>query len=89
MKHKYHLQELETYATILPAVNQIDVHPFFQRQDIVSYCQSKGIIIEAYSPLTRGKMVLYFFYKEMNLISFQILHLSRLLVIIVKQLHKF
>ncbi|ODN76773.1 hypothetical protein, variant [Cryptococcus amylolentus CBS 6039] len=39
----------------LPAVNQIELHPFCQQRDIVEYCQEKGIAIEAYSPLMRGE----------------------------------
>jgi len=50
------LQELlETNPSIIPAVNQIEVHPFNTRTDITSFCKEKGIIIEAYAPLARAK----------------------------------
>lgn len=50
-----HLQEL--YASnpkFYPCVNQIELHPFLSQDDIVKYCQSHDIAIEAYSPLTHG-----------------------------------
>lgn len=38
----------------MPSINQIEIHPFCQQQDIVEYCRSHSIIIQAYSPLRRG-----------------------------------
>ncbi|KAF2461652.1 NADP-dependent oxidoreductase domain-containing protein [Lineolata rhizophorae] len=50
-----HLQELVTAKPrIMPAVNQIEVHPFNTRTDIVSFCQEHGIVVEAYAPLARA-----------------------------------
>jgi diketogulonate reductase-like aldo/keto reductase len=50
-----HLEDLFGHAKVMPAVNQIELSPFLQRRDAVALCQSKGIVLEAYSPLTRGK----------------------------------
>ena len=36
-------------------VNQIELHPFLDREDVISYCHKEGIIVEAYCPITRGK----------------------------------
>ena len=50
-----HLEELVGYAKTLPAVDQIELHPFLQRSETRAFCADKGIVVEAYSPLTRGK----------------------------------
>lgn len=50
-----HLEELLGAAKVAPAVNQIELSPFLYPQDLVRYCEGKGIVIEAYSPLTRGR----------------------------------
>ncbi len=50
-----HLLELQGAAKVLPAVNQIELTPFLQRQDTVALCRKLGITLEAYSPLTRGQ----------------------------------
>ena len=41
-----HLQQLFKYATISPAVNQIELSPFLQRTELVDYCKSKDIVLE-------------------------------------------
>ncbi|KAH8691157.1 putative glycerol dehydrogenase [Talaromyces proteolyticus] len=46
-----YLEQLLPHVTIVPAVNQIENHPQLAQQEIVEYCQAKGILIEAYSPL--------------------------------------
>lgn len=52
-----HLTELETYATELPAVNQIEVHPFLQHRDTRAWCKAKNVVVEAYSPLGNGRFL--------------------------------
>jgi len=49
-----HLQELLAHAKVVPAVNQIEVHPFLQQRDTRAFCAAHGIVVEAYSPLTHG-----------------------------------
>lgn len=41
-------------ATV-PAVNQVETHVFCQQRELVAYCEKKGILIEAYSPLARAQ----------------------------------
>lgn len=50
-----HLEELLARAEHAPDVNQIELSPFLQRRDTVALCKQHDIVVEAYSPLTRGK----------------------------------
>ena len=49
-----HLEELLAHARIAPHVDQIELTPFLQRRDTRALCAKHGIVVEAYSPLTRG-----------------------------------
>jgi len=61
----HHLDEMEVYMKELEAerkgaggvisVNQLELHPWLARPDIVQWCKQRGIILEAYSPLVRGE----------------------------------
>nr|AIW39770.1 putative NADP-dependent D-sorbitol-6-phosphate dehydrogenase [Saccharum officinarum]CAZ96111.1 NADP-dependent D-sorbitol-6-phosphate dehydrogenase [Saccharum hybrid cultivar R570]CAZ96152.1 NADP-dependent D-sorbitol-6-phosphate dehydrogenase [Saccharum hybrid cultivar R570] len=42
------------YARIKPAVNQIELHPYFQRDSLVKFCQKHGICVTAHTPLGGG-----------------------------------
>lgn len=35
-------------------MNQVELHPWLARQDIVSWCEQRGVVLEAYSPLVRS-----------------------------------
>jgi diketogulonate reductase-like aldo/keto reductase len=50
-----HLTELLAETETVPAVNQVEFHPYLYQQDLLAFCQANGIILEAYSPLTRGE----------------------------------
>ena len=42
------------HAKVVPAVNQIEVHPFLQQRETPRVLQGARIVVEAYSPLTHG-----------------------------------
>lgn len=46
-----YLERLLENSEVVPAVNQIELHPACQQKDVVEFCQSKGIILTSYSPL--------------------------------------
>jgi len=49
-----HLQELLANCTEPPSLNQVELSPFLQQRELRALCDSHGIVVEAYSPLTKG-----------------------------------
>jgi diketogulonate reductase-like aldo/keto reductase len=52
-----HLDAVLETAKVVPAVNQVEFHPYLPRSALLTYCRAKDIGIEAYgplSPITRG-----------------------------------
>jgi diketogulonate reductase-like aldo/keto reductase len=53
--YEHHLDELFGYADIRPMVNQVEYSPFLQLPSLRARCRKEGIILQAYTPLVRGK----------------------------------
>ena len=51
----HHLKEMEKAGLPSPAVNQIELNPYWRLDDIVNYCREKGIALMGYCPLFRGQ----------------------------------
>ena len=46
-----HLTQLLEHATVVPAVNQIEVHPYFQQPEVQAFDAERGIVTQAWSPI--------------------------------------
>ena len=49
--HKQHLDELAKVSDIVPAVNQIELHPLMNQSELRTLCAQRSIIVQAWSPL--------------------------------------
>lgn len=56
----HHMEELLNWEglTVKPVINQVELQPWLHRLDIRNYCEKNNILMEAYSPLTRGEMLI-------------------------------
>ncbi|MFD0783442.1 aldo/keto reductase [Micromonospora azadirachtae] len=52
-----HLERLATEAQVVPAVNQIEVHPYFTNDEVREYGQKHNILTEGWSPIAQGKVL--------------------------------
>ena len=60
-----HLEELKKTAKIMPMVNQVEIHPFstknniinYCKDNIINYCKDNNIKVVAWSPISRGRVL--------------------------------
>lgn len=53
----HHLEDILADCEFVPMVNQVEFHPYLTQADLLAYCQSHQIQLEAWSPLGRGKVL--------------------------------
>ncbi len=53
----HHLDQLAERASVMPSINQIEFHPHLQSPELVAYCDARGIVVEAWSPLKHGQII--------------------------------
>jgi 2,5-diketo-D-gluconate reductase A len=53
-----HLQRLLDETDVVPAVNQVELHPYLQQADLRAFHARHGIVTEAWSPLGQGQSLL-------------------------------
>ncbi|MFE7122769.1 aldo/keto reductase [Streptomyces sp. NPDC057617] len=53
-----HIERLEAETGVLPAVNQIELHPLLPQAELRAFHEAKGIVTESWSPLGRGRGLL-------------------------------
>lgn len=51
--NQHHIESIEKATNILPAINQVEIHPLFTQKELIDFSHKKGIILEAYTPLAR------------------------------------
>ncbi|HRI61471.1 MAG TPA: aldo/keto reductase, partial [Saprospiraceae bacterium] len=49
------LKEMEEYAGVVPAVDQCEFTPYLFQRDLLDDCRARGILLQAWSPLVRGR----------------------------------
>lgn len=54
--HIHHLKDILGSGDMVPAVNQIELHPLLNQHEIRHFCQLNNIIVEAWSPLMKGNL---------------------------------
>ena len=55
--NREHLEELLDAASVVPAVNQVELHPWLAQRDLRSFHEAHGIRTVAWSPLGRGAVL--------------------------------
>ncbi|MMZ59985.1 Glyoxal reductase [compost metagenome] len=53
----HHLEDLLENAEVVPAVNQVEFHPQLAQPELLTYCRTKGIQLEAWAPLGQGRFM--------------------------------
>ena len=49
-----HIESISGAATLMPEMNQIELHPYLQQSEMMAYCRKSNIHLTAYSPLGSG-----------------------------------
>jgi 2,5-diketo-D-gluconate reductase A len=52
-----HLERLAATTDVVPAVNQIELHPYFLNAEVDAYGKAHGIATQAWSPIAQGKVL--------------------------------
>ena len=52
-----HLERLAAEADTVPAVNQVELHPYFQNREVAEYGRAHGIATEAWAPIAQGQVL--------------------------------
>jgi 2,5-diketo-D-gluconate reductase A len=53
----HHLRRLLAASEVVPAVNQIEVHPYLVQDDVRAFGAEHGIVTEAWAPIARGRVL--------------------------------
>jgi diketogulonate reductase-like aldo/keto reductase len=51
------LEDLKASSDLVPAVNQIEYHPYLQSPELYEYCKQHGTVLEAWAPIMKGQVM--------------------------------
>jgi len=54
--HPHHLERVLAETEVVPAVNQIEIHPYLTQEPLRAFNAAHGIATEAWSPIARGQV---------------------------------
>ncbi len=52
-----HIKEAKSISKVSIATNQVEYHPYLNQEELLKYCIENNIVITAYSPLARGRIL--------------------------------
>jgi diketogulonate reductase-like aldo/keto reductase len=53
----HHINDIFETSDLVPAVNQVEFHPYLVQTDLIEFCKKRNVQLEAWSPLMRGKAI--------------------------------
>ncbi|MBF4580117.1 aldo/keto reductase [Frigoribacterium sp. VKM Ac-2530] len=53
----HHLERLLGETSVVPVIDQVEAHPWLQQHELREFCAARGIAVEAWSPLARGRVL--------------------------------
>lgn len=54
---RVHLEEMRQYASVLPMVNQFELHPAYQPVETIEWCREHKVAVQAYASLGEGRLL--------------------------------
>lgn len=51
------LEDLKASSELVPAVNQVEYHPYLQSPELYEYCKQHGTVVEAWAPIMKGQVM--------------------------------
>ena len=63
------LKDILDNCEIKPVNNQVEVHPYFQNDKLIEFCQKNNIVVSAYAPIGAGeksKLITHFAFSKIN-----------------------
>jgi diketogulonate reductase-like aldo/keto reductase len=52
----HHLTEMQSFADVMPMVDQVEHHPGLQQPALREWCAANGIVMQAWAPVMRGRV---------------------------------